>query len=156
MSWREGGEDKGSEGGRGQKGSINTPLTALNHFVIIQRERGSPSSPVSGVTSRCDAGEKVARLRPETKDACGTGGETEGEGDAMRPNFLWQSPCSCCRCRGQTPMSLVPEPQVNLPPFHMINPDNWVLIASMVDGIQFSGAQIPKQTAQQQPRAEPG
>lgn len=28
-------------------------------------------------------------------------GEGEGEGeDEMRPNFLWQSPCSCCRCRG--------------------------------------------------------
>lgn len=41
--------------------------------------------------------------------------------------------------QGQTRMSLVPEPQVNLPQFHMINPDNCVLIASMVDGIQFSG-----------------
>lgn len=39
---------------------------------------------------------------------------------------------------GQTRMSLVPKPQVNLPLFHMINPDNCVLIASMVDGIQFS------------------
>lgn len=36
-------------------------------------------------------------------------------------------------------MSLVPEPQVNLPQFHMINPDNCVLIASELDGIQFSG-----------------
>ncbi len=36
-------------------------------------------------------------------------------------------------------MSLVPKPQVNLLLFHMINPDNCVLIASMVDGIQFSG-----------------
>lgn len=24
----------------------------------------------------------------------------EGGGDEMRPNFLWQSPCSCCRCWG--------------------------------------------------------
>lgn len=22
------------------------------------------------------------------------------EDDEMRPNFLWQSPCSCCRCWG--------------------------------------------------------
>lgn len=22
------------------------------------------------------------------------------EEDEMRPNFLWQSPCSCCRCWG--------------------------------------------------------
>lgn len=28
----------------------------------------------------------------------GAGGGVED--DEMRPNFLWQSPCSCCRCWG--------------------------------------------------------
>lgn len=36
-------------------------------------------------------------------------------------------------------MSLAGEPQVNLPRFHMINPDNCVLIASVLAGIPFSG-----------------
>ena len=39
---------------------------------------------------------------------------------------------------GQTRMSLVPEPQVNSTLFHMINPDNCVLIVSEVDGIPAS------------------
>lgn len=28
------------------------------------------------------------------------GGGGGVEEDEMRPNFLWQSPCSCCRCWG--------------------------------------------------------
>lgn len=27
-------------------------------------------------------------------------GDGGGREDEMRPNFLWQSPCSCCRCWG--------------------------------------------------------
>ena len=44
----------------------------------------------------------------------------------------------------QTRMSLVLKPQVNLPLFHMIKPDNCVLIANVVGEIQFLGP--PKQT----------
>lgn len=39
----------------------------------------------------------------------------------------------------QTRMSLVLKPQVNLPLFHMIKPDNCVLIANVVGEIQFLG-----------------
>jgi len=52
-------------------------------------------------------------------------------------------------------MSLVPEPQVNLPQFHMINPDNCVLIASMVDGIQFSGPRFLNKQLSSSRRSEP-
>lgn len=61
----------------------------------------------------------------------------------VRPNFLLAICVSCAAGAaasvGPGWMSLAGEPQVNLPRFHMINPDNCVLIASALAGIPFSG-----------------
>lgn len=47
---------------------------------------------------------KGGRAREEVGEGwggvAGGGGGGGVEEDEMRPNFLWQSPCSCCRCWG--------------------------------------------------------
>lgn len=61
----------------------------------------------------------------------------------VRPNFLLPicvpGAAGAAAAVGPGWMSLAGEPQVNLPRFHMINPDNCALIASVLAGIPFSG-----------------
>lgn len=63
----------------------------------------------------------------------------------QKTKFSWAILLFLLQVRGhftkaaQTRMSLVLKPQVNLPLFHMIKPDNCVLIANVVGEIQFLG-----------------